>query len=348
MKNKILSRSALLEWVRAQRSDGKTIGFTCGAFDILHAGHVDYLQRARALCDRLLVAVNSDDSVRQYKSATRPFVPEQERMAIIAALECVDAVTLLYEQRPLDLIRQAKPDFYIKGGDYLLTELKSKDEVESYGGKVVVIPVTHHTSTSSIIERVRDISCYADEPARRGNERERIAFLDRDGTLIREIPFLHDPGLVELLPGVGEGLAALQQAGFRLVMVTNQQGIGLGYYSPQEFIEVNRALFRSLSKFNVRISRVYFCPHSYADDCACRKPGDLLLQKAMRYFAASPEECYMIGDSPVDAAAARQAGCMAVLVGGDAPCDFHASSFGDAAHWILSHLADHHSDSVLR
>ena len=104
--------------------------------------------------------------------------------------------------------------------------------------------------------------------------------LDRDGTLIRDVPFLNDPAQVELLPGVGEGLAALQAAGFALAIVTNQQGVGLGYTTRQEMIAVNQRLFRELAPFGVLISRVYYCPHTAADHCDCRKPGTAMLRRA--------------------------------------------------------------------
>src|SRR6201997_1853961 len=136
---------------RARRRPSHRIGFPCGSFDILHAGHAQYLSRARELCDRLLVAVNSDDSVRRYKSPLRPINPERERMYVVAALACVDAVTILEEDRPLGLLLRWKPDLYIKGGDYQSSALRSGAAVEAYGGKVVVIPSDFATSTSKMI-----------------------------------------------------------------------------------------------------------------------------------------------------------------------------------------------------
>jgi rfaE bifunctional protein nucleotidyltransferase chain/domain len=325
--------------VAARRSDGYKVGFTCGSFDILHAGHVHYLREARSLCDQLLVAVNSDESVRQYKGQLRPVVPEQERIAIISALECVDGVTLLDERRPLGLIQAVRPDFYIKGADYSLEELKSRNEVEAYGGKVVLIPIAHPTSTSSVIDRIRERFSYS-EPSVTNTRGGRLALLDRDGTLIKDVPYLGDPRRVELLPGVGEGLATLQRGGFRLVMVTNQQGIGLGYYSTEEFACVNRRLFCLLQDYQIQFSRIYFCPHSLAEGCECRKPRAGMLTRAMQYFQASPKDCFMVGDSVADIVAAQQAGCPAVLINeqAGAACAFRASSFDEAAKWIVDSL----------
>jgi rfaE bifunctional protein nucleotidyltransferase chain/domain len=338
---KIFEREALVAWVADQRSGGHRIGLTCGAFDILHAGHVEYLTRAHEHCERLIVGINSDASIQAYKDPLRPVNKQEHRVFVVAGLEAVDAVTLMPETRPAALIQLLKPDVYIKGGDYNPEDLRSKPLVESLGGRVVCIPVTSDTSTSAILERASAIGLHAPAPRFHPDRERRLAFVDRDGTLIRDVPFLHDPALVELMPGVAEGLKALEDAGFTLVMVTNQQGIGLGYYTESDFIEVNRALFRQLAPADVRISRIYYCPHSLADECECRKPGSLLLKQAMSYYAAAPERCCFIGDSQADCVAAQSIGCASILVSAkasDTPCSYSAASIGDAVRWILRHV----------
>ena len=110
---------------RRREAAGRRIGFTCGSFDLLHAGHVQYLGAAREFCDRLIVAVNSDASIFRYKSKLRPVVPERERMYVVAGLAAVDAVTLMDDDRPLSLLLRWKPDLYIKGGDYSPEALRS-------------------------------------------------------------------------------------------------------------------------------------------------------------------------------------------------------------------------------
>jgi rfaE bifunctional protein nucleotidyltransferase chain/domain len=342
VSRKIFEREALAAWVADQRSMGHRIGLTCGAFDLLHAGHVEYLTRAREQhCERLIVAVNSDTSIQTYKSPLRPVNTQEHRLFVVAGLEAVDAVTLMPETRPAALIELLKPDVYIKGGDYTPENLRSKPLVESYAGRVVCIPITFDTSVSAIIERASAIALHAAAPEFRLDRERRLAFLDRDGTLIRDVPFLHDPALVELMPGVPEGLKALQDAGFTLVMVTNQQGIGLGYYTESDFIEVNRALFRQLAPAGIRISRIYYCPHSLADQCTCRKPGSLLLKQALSYYAAAPEHCCFAGDSPADCIAAQAVGCASILVsaqGSETRCSYSTALFSDAVRWILDHV----------
>lgn len=328
---KILTPDQVDDWIARLRREGRKIGYTCGAFDLLHAGHVDYLSRSRAMCDALLVAVNSDWSIRQYKDVRRPICPELQRMTVVAALASVDAVTTLDDLRPLAQIQRWRPDFYIKGGDYGTRKLRSAEAVAEYGGQVVMIPVSHDVSTSQIVERIVSMERTAPPAPVSGPAPKGIVFLDRDGTLLKESPYLSDPRDAELLPGVGQGLAELQRAGFLLVIVTNQQGIGLGYFSVGDFIAVNTALFRLLMPFGVMISRIYYCPHSAAQACDCRKPAAGMLLRALREFDIPASQCVMIGDRDVDARAGAAAGCTSLLVGAGAPF----ATFAEAAAWIL-------------
>jgi rfaE bifunctional protein nucleotidyltransferase chain/domain len=325
----VSSYEGLAQQVTRWKEAGLKVGFTCGAFDLLHAGHAAYLSQARSLCDRLVVAVNSDASVRGYKNPFRPIVGEQHRIALVAALRSVDAVTLMMEERPARLIDLLHPDVYIKGGDYRVEQLRSAPLVEAYGGECKVIPVEHEISSSAIIRKIEQLALHAapeSNPARSANA---IVFLDRDGTIIQNVHFLREPGQVKLVAGAGEGLRALQDAGFTLVVVTNQQGLGLGYFSYEEFVKVNSAMLRQLSQFGVKISRFYFCPHSMAEQCACRKPGSRLLERALADFKANAADCYLIGDTASDVEAAAAAGCKGILL---AP---GAEAFGEAVEKIL-------------
>ncbi len=315
--DKILDLEKMDEWVAAEKAAGRRIGFTCGSFDLLHAGHVQYLGAARALCDRLIVAVNSDASVSRYKNPLRPIVPERQRMYVVAGLASVDVVTLLEDDRPLSLLLRWKPDLYIKGGDYAEDALRSGDAVRAYGGRVEVVRSGFETSSSKLIERMGLLSAHAEpeSAATLSQGIQGLVLLDRDGTLIHNVPFLHDPAKVEILPGVIEGLLKLQAAGLRLAIVSNQQGIGLGYYTVQDFIAVNQRLLRELGARGVRISKIYFCPHSLAEQCSCRKPASGMITRAMREFGVAPEKTFLIGDSDEDMQAGEEAGCRAVRVG---------------------------------
>jgi D-glycero-D-manno-heptose 1,7-bisphosphate phosphatase len=335
-QTKILTVEEADRWVEQERAAGSRIGFTCGSFDLMHAGHAHYLAEARRLCDRLLVAVNSDASVRAYKDPLRPVNPWVERAYLVAALHSVDAVTVLEEKRPLTLLLRWKPDLYIKGGDYKTTSLRSAEAVEAYGGRVAVIPPAFGSSSTKMMERIQALALHALPQAAPPVRFRGLVLLDRDGTLIRDVPFLYEPDKVELLPGVPEGLLELQRAGFRLAIVTNQQGIGLGYFGIQEFIAVNQRLLRMLHENGVTIWRVFFCPHSLAEECECRKPRVGMLRRAMEESGTDPGDCYLVGDSASDMAAARAAGCHAISVGPavSADADFTAAGFTTAVTWI--------------
>jgi D-glycero-D-manno-heptose 1,7-bisphosphate phosphatase len=257
--------------------------------------------------------VNSDESVRSYKDPRRPINPEAERMYVIAGLESVDAVTRMDDDRPLKLIERWKPDLYIKGGDYGSASLRSGPAVEAYGGRTVVIPPKFSLSTTAIFERIQALAVHAAPEKAPEREIRGLVLLDRDGTLVQDACF--DPSRVELLPGVAEALQMLQSAGFRLCILTNQQGIGLGYFGYQDFIDGNRRLLRALGESGVVIARIYFCPHSAADGCVCRKPAPGMIVRALRDENMPAERCFVIGDSAQDLEAAQAAGCAGFLVG---------------------------------
>ncbi|HPB70320.1 MAG: D-glycero-beta-D-manno-heptose 1-phosphate adenylyltransferase [Syntrophales bacterium] len=151
---KILSREALGEAVDRLHRGGSKIAFTNGCFDILHVGHVQYLEAARREADVLIVAVNSDASVRAIKGEKRPLVPEGERAAVVAGLAAVDFVTLFSEQTPLDLIQSLRPDVIVKGGDWKEEDVVGRDAVRAWGGRVMIIPETAGASTTNLVAKI--------------------------------------------------------------------------------------------------------------------------------------------------------------------------------------------------
>ncbi|HLR06351.1 MAG TPA: D-glycero-beta-D-manno-heptose 1-phosphate adenylyltransferase [Pyrinomonadaceae bacterium] len=156
MKDKILSLDELLA-ERARLGDaGQKLVFTNGVFDILHVGHVRYLEQARALGDALVVAINSDASVRELKGAGRPLINQDERAEILAALRSVNYVSVFDDVSPRSLIADLLPDVLVKGGDYALDEIHGREEVEAGGGRVVSLPFVEGVSSSALIERMRD------------------------------------------------------------------------------------------------------------------------------------------------------------------------------------------------
>ena len=155
MTSRILSNTQLQEERARLRAAGKKLVFTNGVFDILHVGHVRYLAQARELGDALVVAVNSDASVRALKGDSRPVNNQDQRLEVLAALRAVDYVTVLEETSPRKLIAELLPDVLVKGGDYRLDEIHGREEVEAGGGRVVSLPFVEGASTSQIIERMK-------------------------------------------------------------------------------------------------------------------------------------------------------------------------------------------------
>jgi D-glycero-beta-D-manno-heptose 1-phosphate adenylyltransferase len=152
--NKLLSHEAARERVRAWQSEGLKIVFSNGCFDIMHAGHVEYLAEARKLGDRLVIGLNSDDSVRRLKGPDRPVCTENDRAAVLSALEAVDAVTLFDEDTPEELIGLLLPDILVKGSDWKVSEIAGAEAVLEHGGKVLTMPLLEGRSTSGIIEKI--------------------------------------------------------------------------------------------------------------------------------------------------------------------------------------------------
>jgi rfaE bifunctional protein nucleotidyltransferase chain/domain len=150
----VLSRNNLVEIRQQLKRTGKRAVFTNGCFDILHRGHVDYLSKARALGDVLIVGVNTDASVKRLKGANRPIVQEDDRAAVLAALAVVDYVCLFDEDTPYELIRALVPDILVKGADWSVTDIVGKDIVEAAGGAVHTIEFLPNHSTTDIIQKI--------------------------------------------------------------------------------------------------------------------------------------------------------------------------------------------------
>jgi rfaE bifunctional protein nucleotidyltransferase chain/domain len=146
------ARRALAGW----RAAGERIVFTNGVFDLLHRGHAEYLAEARARGDRLVVGVNSDASVRRLKGPARPIVAAADRVAVLEALACVDLAVVFDDDTPAALIQAVSPDVLVKGGDWVVERIVGREFVESYGGRVLSIPLREGYGTSALIQRIRE------------------------------------------------------------------------------------------------------------------------------------------------------------------------------------------------
>jgi D-beta-D-heptose 7-phosphate kinase/D-beta-D-heptose 1-phosphate adenosyltransferase len=165
--SKITPRNELKATVDRLKREGKKVVFTNGCFDILHAGHTRYLREARKLGDALILALNSDSSVRSIKGPMRPIVPEAERAEVVSALDSVDYVTVFDELTPLELIEYLRPDVIVKGGDWAEKDIVGAETVRKWGGRVAIMPEIEGASTTNIIDKVLQVYRSGDEAGKR-------------------------------------------------------------------------------------------------------------------------------------------------------------------------------------
>ena len=158
-RDKIIAWDQLPEWRKAFRATGKKLVVTNGCFDILHLGHVTYLESARNLGDALLIGVNGDDAARQLKGKGRPVNSEADRAAVLAALASVDGVCIFADKTATKFLSAARPDIYVKGGDYTLDTLNQEERrvIESAGGKIVIFPLVPGKSTTALLEKISNL-----------------------------------------------------------------------------------------------------------------------------------------------------------------------------------------------
>lgn len=292
---------------------------TNGVFDVLHRGHVSYLHRAAELGASLLVAVNTDRSARMLgKGPDRPLNAAEDRAYVLAGLQSVAMVTFFDTRTPVELIQAIRPDIYVKGGDYDMETLEETRVVRSWGGQSVAIPFVDGFSTTALVQRIR-------QP--QGATGRKAAFLDRDGVINKDKAYVHRWEDFEFVPGAIDGMRRLQDAGYALVIVTNQSGLARGYYTEAQYQALTEALHQELAGQGVKLDGVYHCPHhpkgsvpALAVDCDCRKPAPGMLLQAARELSLSLPDSILVGDKPSDIEAARAAGVgRAYLVQSDNP-----------------------------
>ena len=154
MTQKILTRPELATEFKRLQALGKKVVFTNGVFDLLHVGHLRYLQQARGLGDALAIGLNADECVKRLKGDKRPILPEAERAELLAGLACVDYVCVFPEDAPRELIKAATPDLLVKGGDWPIDRILGRDTVEAHGGRVLSLPFVEGRSTTTIVQDI--------------------------------------------------------------------------------------------------------------------------------------------------------------------------------------------------
>lgn len=315
IQSKIHAREELAKIIALLRRSEKKIGVTNGVFDLLHAGHVIYLKQAKKKCDVLIVSINTDSSAKEYKGIDRPINSQEDRAIVLAALESVDYVTFHNERRMRDTLKVLKPHYYIKAGDYQLRELTSRDVLAKWGGKVIIIPPLKGRSTTKTIQKIINAHENTTVSLKSSQQKEsRAVILDRDGVINEEVEYLHEPEKFKFLTNVLNGLKKMQSMGFKIVIATTQAGIGLGYFTKEDFFKVNKAMLKDFKENGIVISKIYFCPHGVDENCSCRKPKIGLIERAKEDLFLDLSQSWAIGDKTADIEAGKKAGCRTILI----------------------------------
>lgn len=288
---KIVTREALVSIRATLHSQGKRVGLVSGAFDFLQSRHIARLEEAASRCDVLMVGVASDAAVAATWGAPFPVCKDTDRIFLVAALE-VASFAFIYDeaddQKSRELLR---PNVY-------LSNLDEAAETRAVIGRITGSPA-------------RDLSQNIGLPL---SPRLPAVFLDRDGTINENVEYLHEPEKLKLYPGVLDAIRKFKALGYRIVIVTNQAGIGLGYFTKEDLFAVNRELMRQMSRAGVSVDRIYFCPHSVAEECSCRKPRTALIERAARDLNLDISKSVVIGDMTGDIQLGKNAGCKTILV----------------------------------
>lgn len=315
--SKIYPRKELAEILDQFRKKGKKIGVTNGTFDLLHSGHVEYLEKAKKACDILVVSINTDASVKKYKDSNRPIISEHDRATIIAALESVDYVTFHNEKRMRNTLKAFKPHYYIKAADYDNASLTSKNVLNQWKGEVLFIPLVEGKSTTIIIGKI--LNAYGEKPIsleikNHSKTKNKAIILDRDGVINEEIEYLHEPAKFKFIKKALKGIKQMQDMGYKIVIVTTQAGIGLGYFTKEDYYKVNKVMLKGFHDYGIIVSKTYFCPHNISDNCSCRKPKTGLIELAEKDLNLDIKRSWIIGDKTSDILAGKNMGSKTMLV----------------------------------
>lgn len=286
------------------RRAGKRVVTANGSFDLMHAGHARFLSAARRCGDALMVLVNSDDSVRAYKGPGRPIIPCVERMKMLAALASVDYVLPFDDLVPNGPLSKIRPAVHCNAADWGRGCVE-QSVVENGGGKIRIIPLVSGVSTSGIVEKI-----FSTPPA------PKAVILDRDGVINADgSGYTHTRRAFVFLPGALVALRRLARTPYRIVIASNQSGIGRGYFTARQMEHLHRWMRAAIVRAGGRIDAVYHCPHHPRDGCSCRKPEVGLLRRAAKDLGLSLNGSWLVGDSPSDVVAGRMANVKTIKIG---------------------------------
>lgn len=304
--SKIKSQEEIVGIVKDLKRKRKTVVTYNGSFDLLHLGHIKSLKEAKAQGDILIVLLNSDKSVKGYKGPNRPIVLQAERAQVLAALDCVDYVTIFDEINPKKILEKIKPNIHCNGADWG-KDCVEKGVVEKYGGKIYILKFVPGYSTTQLINKI--LGAYSKSSVK-------AVFLDRDGTInINEPEYIHKKEDFKFLPGVLAALKKLSKTDYKIIIVTNQSGIGRGYFTENDLQKLHQWLTGQFKREKIRIDKIYYCPHGPKDNCLCRKPNTGMVEKAVKDFSIDLSKSWIIGDDERDMMMGREVNLKTILLG---------------------------------
>lgn len=303
---KIKSQKQTLQIIEKLKKQGKKIVAYNGSFDILHVGHIRALKEAKNQGDFLVVLLNSDESIRSYKGPKKPIVLQKERAEILSALECVDYITIFDEITPKEILKKIKPDVYCHGLDWG-KDFVEREIIKENKGKIYFLKSHAGFSTSQLIKKILEVYSALDV---------RAVFLDRDGTVnINKPEYVYKIEDFKFAPGAIPALQKLSKTDYKIVILTNQSGVGKGYFKDEDLKKLHQWMLGKLRKKGIRIDKIYYCPHQPEDNCSCRKPKIGMLLKAVKDFGINLSKSWMIGDDEKDIIAGREANIKTIKIG---------------------------------
>lgn len=334
MNPKIKNQKEIVRVVKKLKEQGRKIVTYNGSFDILHLGHIESLKEAKKQGDILIIPLNSDKSVRLYKGPNHPINSQEKRAEVLAALECVDYITIFDEINCKNILDKIKPNIHCNGADWGKSCVE-RGIIEKNRGKIQILKWQNGFSTSNLIEKI--INAY--------QEREtKAVFLDRDGTIN-----VNQPGCVRKIsqfrftPGAVPALKKLSKKNYKIIIVTNQSGIGRGYFKKKDLKKIHQWMLKKLKRVSVRIDKIYYCPHLPEDNCPCRKPKIKMFLQAVNDFDINLNKSWFIGDDDKDVIAGREANIKTIKIGKRMPKtmklepNYYAKNLLGAVNIILKH-----------
>lgn len=296
---KFKTQREIVNIAKKLRKQGKIVVTCNGSFEILHPGHIKFLKDSKKQGDILIVLLNSDKSVRAYKGSSRPLNEQSVRAKNLIDLDCVDFLVIFDEINPKRVLSLIKPDIHAVGADWG-RECVEKEVVEKNGGKIKVMKWKKGFSTTKLLK----------------TPSVKAVFLDRDGVInINEPEYVHRIEDFKFVPRIFPALKRLSQTDYKIIIATNQSGIGRGYYTEKDLNKLHQWMLNCFKKEKIRIDKIYYCPHHPKDNCFCRKPKTGMIEKAVKDFGINLSKSWIIGDDEKDIAMGKEVNLKTILIG---------------------------------